>query len=141
MKVYTSSDIVATFGGVPLNSGRADGEFIKIEPITASFTRKAGADGEVTRSRSNDKGAKITITLMQTSDSNALLSAIHLLDITASNGAGVAAFSVVDLGGTSLHFAAEAWIMQPADVTYAPEAGTRVWVMECAQMTGTVGGN
>ena len=142
MKVYTSNQIVATFAGVPIQSGRSsEGDFIKIERMNPAFSTKVGADGEVARSRSNDKRTKITVTLMQTSDTNALFSAIFLLDETAPNGAGVGAFGVKDQGGTSLHFAAESWITKPADATYAAEVGTRVWEFEAANMTGVIGGN
>lgn len=142
LKVYTSNQIVASFAGIPIQSGRSgEGDFIKIERMNPAFSEKVGADGEVARSRSNDKRTKITVTLMQTSDTNALFSAIFLLDENAPGGAGVGAFSVADLGGTSLHFAAEAWITKPADVTYAAEVGTRIWEFTAASMSGVVGGN
>lgn len=142
LKIYTSNQIVATFAGIPIQSGRSgEGDFIKLERMNPAFSTKVGADGEVARTRSNDKRAKITVTLMQTSDTNALFSAIFNLDENAPGGAGVGAFEVQDLGGTSLHFAPEAWIVKPADATYAAEVGTRVWEMEAAQLNGVIGGN
>lgn len=142
LKIYTSNQIVATFAGIPIQSGRSgEGDFIKIERVNPAFSEKVGADGEVARSRSNDKRTKVTVTLMQTSDTNALFSAIFALDENAPGGAGVGAFEVQDLGGTSLHFAAEAWIVKPADATYAAEVGTRVWEFMCAAMNQVIGGN
>ncbi len=141
MKVYTSDQIVASLGGIPLNSGRSDGVFIEIEMMNPLFSTKVGADGETARSRSNDHRAKIKITLLQTSDSNILMSALHNLDRFAPNGAGVAALYIQDLQGTSLHTAAECWITKFPDVKYGPEIELRVWELECADLINLVGGN
>lgn len=141
MKVYTSNQVVASLGGIPLNTGRGDGVFIKITPMNDMFTTKVGADGEVARSRSNDRRHKVEITLMQTSDANILLSALHQLDINAPNGSGVAALFIKDMSGTSLHIAPEAWITKSPEVSYGPEVEMRTWELEAANMVDIVGGN
>lgn len=141
MKIYTSDQIVASLGGIPLNTGRGDGMFIEIDMMNPAFTTRVSADGEVARSRSNDRRAKVSITLLQTSDSNILLSALHQLDLLAPNGAGVAAFLVKDMNGTSLHTGAEAWISKPPKVAYAATIELRVWELEVANLIDIVGGN
>ena len=63
------------FGAIDI-SGLTNGVFISVERDTDAFTKVVGADGEGMRSKSNDKSATITITLMQSSSSNDALSAI-----------------------------------------------------------------
>lgn len=141
MKVYTSNQVTASLGNIPLNSGRGDGVFIKITPMNPAFSTKVGADGEVARSRSNDRRHKVEITLMQTSDSNILLSALHELDLFAPNGSGVAAILIQDMSGTSIFIAPEAWIVKAPEVQYGPEVEMRTWELEVANPINLVGGN
>ncbi len=141
LKTYTSDEVVASLGGIPLNTGRAEGVFIKIKPKSPAFTTKVGADGEVARSRSNDRRHEIEISMMQTSDANILLSALHQLDLNAPNGAGVAGILIQDMSGTSLHTAAECWIIESPEVQYGPEVEMRTWKLEAANMISLVGGN
>ncbi len=141
MKVYTSDQVVASLGGVPLNSGRGEGVFIKITMMNPAFSTKVGADGEVARSRSNDRRAKIEVTLLQTSDSNSLLSALHQLDLNAPNGAGVAGLLIKDMSGTSLHTAPECWVTKAPDVEYGAEITERTWELEAASLINFVGNN
>jgi hypothetical protein len=141
LKNYTSDEVVISLGTIPINTGRGEGTFIKIKPKSPQFTTKVGADGEVARSRSNDHRHEIEITTLQTSDANLILSTLHILDQNAPNGAGVAAFLCEDMQGTSLHAAAECWIVEAPEVEYAAEIKERVWKLECAFMVNFVGGN
>jgi structural protein KPP10_ORF10 len=141
LKNYTSDQVVASLGAIPLNTGRGEGTFIKIKPKSPAFSSKVGADGETARSRSNDRRHEIEITTLQTSDANALLSTLHQLDLHAPNGAGVGALLIKDMSGTSLHAAAECWIVEAPEVVYAADIQERVWKLECADMVNFVGGN
>jgi len=140
LKIYDANEIMINFAGQPLDGGFADGEFVRIEGEDF-FTDVAGTDGEVSRSKSNDKRATITVLLMQTSDGNDVLNAIHEADRIAPNGAGVAPLVVKDLQGNSLHLAPEAWITKKPDVSYDREATPREWVFRCAELENHVGGN
>ena len=79
-KVYDSNRILLTLGGFPIDSGYADGEFLRIEAEADDFSDVVGTDGEVARSKTNDRRATATILLMQTSKANQLLSALSNLD-------------------------------------------------------------
>lgn len=140
-KFYTSDQVVASLGGIPLNTGRGEGVFIKITPMNPAFSTKVGADGEVARSRSNDRRHSIEITMLQTSDANVVMSALHQLDLNAPNGAGVAALMIEDMSGTSLHIAPECWITEAPEVQYGPEIEERTWKLEAANMVNIIGGN
>lgn len=140
MKVYDPDQIVMAFGSILLKDF-ADGEFVTIEEESDSFSDVAGSDGAVVRSKTNDRRATVTFKLLQTSESNALLSAVHNADLLAPNGAGVVALEIKDLQGTSLYHAPEAWIAKPPDVSFGREASSREWKIRCARLVRVDGGN
>ena len=140
MKIYDADQVSITFGGVLIESGYADGQFLSIEWDNPQFSDVAGTDGEVTRSKSNDRRATITVSLMQTSDGNAQLAAIAARDRLEPNGAGVAALQVNDRNGNSLYEAAAAWISQTPNVTFDREATQRDWTIRCENLIDTTGG-
>jgi hypothetical protein len=141
LKIYDSDQVSVSFSGIPINSGRADGEFVRIEQVADDFTYKVGVDGQVTRSKTKNRVTKVTLLLMQSSDSNIILSAINTIDVEAANGAGVGAMLIRDMGGTSLFAAAEAWIIKPPDANYGAEASLREWVFNAARPKRIDGGN
>lgn len=139
-RIYDSNQVKVSFAGAPLQ-GYADGEFLTITLNEDSFSTVVGTDGEVSRSKTNNLTAAIEIRLMSTSPSNDILSAIYNADLIANGGAGVGAFLVTDLNGTSEFLAGNAWIVKGADVSYDREANERVWMLSCDRMNMFVGGN
>lgn len=141
LKTYYPDQISLIVCGIPIKGGYADGSFVTIKRTTPTYTSKAGTDGEVTRTRTNDGRCTIEIKLMQSSDANAALSALENLDRKATGGAGVGPTAINDLAGTSEFFAAKSWIANPPDVDYDREAKERVWTIECADHERLDGGN
>lgn len=141
LKIYDPDQISFSFTGIPLESGRGDGEFIKIEKVAAVFVTKRGVDGQVTRTKVNDPIYKVTARFMQTSSANIILSGLHLADQLAANGAGVGVLNCKDRQGTSVFLAPEAWIEKVADVMYDAEPTLREWVWTaiCPPATSVVG--
>lgn len=125
-KIYDANEVSLVLMGLIIDSGFGDGEFIRIEQETDDFTDVAGTDGEVTRSKTNDKRATITVTLMQTSEGNSKLTAINNLDRKASNGAGVGPFLIKDKSGLALYMGT-AWVAGPPTVVFDREATAREW--------------
>lgn len=122
-------------------TGFADGTFIKITRMTPSFSSKAGAGGEVVRTRSRDKRGKIEITLLPSSPSNDDLSAAIATDEQIAGGVGaVGPFMLKELNGTTVATAGETWVTQPADLEFAADPTNRPWVLECADVKMFVGG-
>ena len=107
-KEYNSDQVNISIAGFPIVGGYADGVFLEMEFVNPAFVLTKGTDGEGTRSRSNDRSATIKIHLMQGANGNAVLSALHSLDLLSPNGAGVGAFQVVDQNGTTIYFAEHA---------------------------------
>lgn len=131
---------VINMAGVRLQ-GFADGEFLTIEFESDAFGDVVGTDGEVARSRSNDRRATATVKLLQTSSSNDSLSAMLNTDLNADNGAGVGSFQMIDLQGNTLVFAAQAWVMKAPDQSQDRTAKSREWKLRLANCVANVGGN
>ena len=128
MKFYDPDQIVITFAGIRVQCFGED-TFVAIARNENSFALKMGVDGEGTRSKSNNKSGTVTLTLMQTSETNARFSALNELDENTPNGAGVGSLRIRDLNGTTLYSAEQAYLEKPADATFAREASEREWVI------------
>lgn len=140
MKVYDPTEVTVSFAGINLQ-GFADGEFIRVEQEADDFTDVVGTDGEVSRSKTSDRRATITFILMQTSESNILLSALSNADRDNPGGAGVGALYIRDRQGTTVFRAGEAWISRPPNASFDRQATSREWTLRCARLERTDGGN
>ena len=138
VKSYNAAEVSIIFAGIPLE-GFADGTFVTAARNNDSFALTVGSDGEGARSKSNDKSGIVTLTLMQSSLSNDLLSAQALLD--ELSGDGIAPLLIKDLSGTTLVAAETAWIRKPSDVEFSKEITTREWIIETNALDIFVGGN
>lgn len=134
---YDPGRVVAAFRGIPI-LGYADGTFIAVERAEDAFTSEVGAGGDVTRVRSRNRTGTATFTLLSSSPTNDLFSGVALED--EMFGTGVGPLLVKDLNGTTLIEAPVAWIKKSPAVEYAKEAGSREWVIECAELFMKVGG-
>jgi hypothetical protein len=141
VKTYGPDEVSLILAGIPLNQGWADGTFCRIAYNSDAFSLKVGTDGESVRTKSNDRSARISVILMQSSSVNDLLSALHNLDINSPGGAGVGPFLCKDNSGRSMYLAEKAWIVKPPDAEYGREAGTREWIIETGNLQSFVGGN
>jgi|ERR1700722_6662343 len=122
-------------------SGYGDGEFLKVAQKNDSFIVVEGSDGSVVRSKRNTRLLDIELTLLQSSASNAFLSALLLLDVNQPNGAGIGSFVMEDLQGTTLILCTRAWINKPADVMLDRGATARKWPLVGLWDVLLVGGN
>lgn len=139
-KVYNPDEIAIQFAGFQIDGGYADGSFCSIE-FQDSFTMQKGTDGEVTRSRTNDRSAVVTIKLMQTSSANQVLSAYLKADLNAPNGQGIADIQIKDLVSGSLYTSNDCWIQKHADVDFDRDATSREWVFQCGHMDAFTSGS
>lgn len=138
VKTYDPAQVNIVFAGVPID-GFADGTFITVARDNPSYNLAIGSDGEGARAKSNDRSATITITLMQNSATNDLLSAVSLAD--ELTGDGVGPFLMKDLSGRTLVGAETAWLEKPSDVEFAREITNREWVIKTDALDIFIGGN
>lgn len=122
-------------------TGFADGTFVKVARMTPTFSSKAGAGGEVVRTRSRDKRGTVELTLLPSSLSNDDLSSMASTDEQVAGGLGaVGPFMLKDLNGTTVCTAESTWVTQPADLEGAVEPANREWKLECSELKMLVGG-
>ena len=138
MHSYNPKKVIVTANGNTI-TGYADGTFLTITPRAERWTSISGADGEVSRAKSNDKRYEVTLTLAHTSPSNDILSNFFYLD--ESLDSGVFSLTITDLNGTSILQTKNAWIRQLPDQEFSKENTERAWVIDTDKATReTVGG-
>lgn len=129
VKANDPNNVAVVMGGIPLG-GWGTGDFLTIVQDEETFSDTTGADGETIRSKGNPKPmATITVTLMESSVSNAILSALSELDRLAPNGAGIVPFLYKDGSGTSIFASEKAWVSKPPDVVKGKEGKERAWTI------------
>ncbi len=138
LKNYSPKDVSVIVGG-HIVSGYADGAFVSVARNVDLFAVTIGADGEGTRTKSADRSGRFTITLKQTSESNAVLAALNQAD--ELNNGGLVPVIVRDSQGNSLHTCEQAWIVKAPDAGYGKDLENREWVLETHSLTTFSGGN
>jgi len=137
LRTYDPKDIIVTIGGVPM-SGFADGTFVNVERDNDMFTKVSGADGEISRAKSNDKGGVLTLTLSQTSMSNDVLSGIAVADELTNSG--VVPIFVKDINSLSTFVSAFGWVKKQPAAEYGKVINNREWVVDLADLEVFIGG-
>ena len=138
LKTYDPGQVSVILGG-KIMSGFSEGSLIKVSRNVDAYTLKIGTDGEGVRTRLRDKSGKIEIMLMQSSDSNDILSAYALAD--EANNSGTIPFLMRDASGRTVVSAATAWVKKISDVEMGKEVKDHTWVLETDELDMFVGGN
>jgi hypothetical protein len=142
LKIYNPDEVVMTIGPVILDSGFGEDTFIEIEQDTDDTEDVVGVDGEVTVSRTNDRRATVTFTLMQTSAGNDGLSTLsNLVRNAPGMTGGIGPFLIKDLNGRALYTGQNSWVMAPPSITYGRKATERPWKIRVANLVRVDGGN
>lgn len=124
---YSFKNASAIFG-VEEITGWADGDdCLIVEPAQDNWSKVVGAKGDVIRSQSNDKSVTITLKLLQTSESNAILNGIKLLDDEL--GTGVLPFIYSDTSTGESYLVKNAWIATTPSVTRGRNQNNMEWVL------------
>ena len=136
---YNPKLVVVSWGPV-LFSGFADGTFISAIRNSQSSNLAVGSTGDGARAISNDKSGVVTLTLLQTSSVNALLSAIGQADELV--GSGVLPFLIKDIKGLDLVSSINMWIQKIPDYNRGREVGdgNTPWAFETDELNIFHGG-
>lgn len=138
---YNPASVTVSFSGLPIR-GFAPDTFIALTRSEAGFETIKGVDDTYIRIRKGDPIWTVEITLLQSSPSNAELSAIHILDLETENGSGIGLFGIADTSGTSLFASPSAWIQGwPENWEYGPSHAPRTWKIDAVDAKVLVGGN
>jgi hypothetical protein len=136
---FDPQNVVLSIGGTPIQ-GFASGTFIEVDQDSDAFSDVAGAHGDVSRARIHDERGTITVTLVQGSSSNLLLSGLINADRAARNGAGVFPIFLRDRGGSSIYEGARCWVRKAPAAPFGTEIQNRVWVIRVAKLKRIDGG-
>jgi hypothetical protein len=127
---YDPKKVIITLGGVPIG-GYADGSFVQVDPNSETWTKKVGADGEVSRSLSNDNTHTVQITLKQMSLSNAYLRTV--MNANKLTGLGMLPLSITDLSTGTPRFWPQAWVSTDPSFGRAKEETDMQWTIHTGQ--------
>lgn len=120
---YSPSDVTLSFGGYQI----AGWDTISITRRSQGFITVPGIRGKHTRVPSGDTSATITISLLQTSQTNDVLSEIHRLDL--EYGTGRIALTLKDNSGNSVFSSDEGYITGYPETVYSGGFEQRVWTI------------
>lgn len=137
-RTYNLAQVIITVGGLPLEGFGAD-DAVTFEPNSDLWENTIGADGEVTRSATNDRSGTLTFTLMSTSRSLDILNTFLQLTKTVGVGDTFPVY-IKDLNSGDQLFAEQCWIQREADMSFGKTASEREWTIYAARVTTTHGG-
>lgn len=113
---------------------------IAIEKSTPTYRFVKGIRGKNTRVEDLDTSAVISITVLQTSQTNDILSEIHKLDI--EQGTGRLEVSLVDRSGTTAINSIEAYIVSYPNKSFKDDFDPITWTIQCQSTNDyIIGGN
>jgi hypothetical protein len=121
--------------------GGAEGTFVKVARDSDTWTHVTSVDNFATRVHSANDSGKITLTLLQSSPSNDVLTAVYNRDKQMKNSSGLFTITVKDGSGRSVDFAQEAYISSFPERDYDQTLSNREWVISCTNLQSYVGGN
>ena len=127
INTYNPKEVTVACGS-HIVTGYADDTFISIEANGDGITKKVGCDGEIVRAVSPDNTFKITLTLLQTSDSNAWFS--QMCDRDRDTGDGMFPILIKDLKGGLVFSTEAAWCTKKASITRGKESSNREWEID-----------
>ncbi len=140
LRVYDASEVSVVIGTI-VAEGFDDGDFCVVEQDEDSYTLVVGTDGEAARSKTNNRSATITLTLLQTSAANTALGLLHVSDIVSTGGIGIVPLVIRDSNGKAKYIAEKCWIQKPPTRTFGREAQGREWVLRTSSLVAVDGGN
>lgn len=138
VRTYDPKEVIITIDGVPM-SGFTDGTFLEVIRNEQTWNTVVGADGYVTRGKTNNFSGQITLTLKESSPSNDILSGFMVFDELTNRG--VYPILIKDLSGNSVYFSGKGWIQAWPTSTFDKAITDRSWVIQVDQLDLFVGSN
>lgn len=122
---YTPDDVILIIAGYQVLGW----DTIQIPQNSDNFVPIPGIRGKNTRSQNIDTSATLTVSIMQTSQSNDVLSRIHALDI--QNGTGRLEVTLRDKSGNSIFSSDDAYIVGYPTPSFSATIEYRNWTIQC----------
>ena len=136
---YSPEDIQVAIAGLYNVTGFVEGSFVTINRDTPLFQTSESSDGMVSRTKRNSRTFSVQLSLMNTSESNNVLTTLALLD----HSIHIVKFPLLikDSLGSTIFFSTSSWIENTPSTSYSTNITNRDWTIRCAQSTMYVGGN
>lgn len=138
VRTYDPKQVIVTINGIPM-SGFSDGTFLEVDRTEPTWSTVVGADGLVTRGKTNNFTGTVTLTLKQSSPSNDILSGLMAID--EATNTGVFPILIKDLSGNSIYFGGRCWVTQYANSTFGKDISDRQWTLMMDEADMFVGSN
>lgn len=130
MKTYKPGQVSVIIGGTIVKTWNK----VSVKREEDEWLFATGTSGETTRVENLNKLGTIEVSLPQSSDENAAMSAHQLTGNLMS-------CAIMDKSGISLHVMPEGTVIKAPDAEYGKEAGERVWTVKGDLPVHAVGGN
>lgn len=129
--INIAASIVGPGGAFSLGYGSGDAkEGISIEMIDSKNRMDVGADGQIMHSLRAANAGRVTVRLLKTAPTNALLSSLYNFQRFSSILWGQNAFSLADTARGDLVVASQMAFVKQTDLTYAEDGDYNTWVWE-----------
>lgn len=122
-------------------TGFMEDSFVNIARDMDSWSHTTGADNLATRVYSANDSGKITLSVMQSSNSNDVLTQIWSRDRSLKNSQGLFTILVADKTGRSVYSSTEAYIGKIPDSVFGNGVNGREWVVHCTNLSHSIAGN
>ncbi len=136
---YDPKRVMVIFGTHQIH-GMSEDDIVSVSPLGDGMQIHVGADGEVARSIDPNHCYEVTISLATTSKSNDYLS--NMFNLDGNTGGGIAPLLIKDLAGSTLFYAAQAWVQNAPEMGKHRTVDTQEWTLNTGYVENPIfGGN
>ncbi len=125
MKFYSFDNLVFLVDNVPISGFAQGDDVIKGARRQDAFSDVVGTDGEMTINQNLDQSGELSIRLMETSDSHAMLSA--KFNVAEKHVFSAVSILVKDIVSGEQVGGSKGYIKRPADMSKGTQATPREW--------------
>lgn len=136
LRTYDPKAVTVVVGGKLIDGFGAD-TFVTVTRDDDDWQKMIGVDGTGARAKTNNTAGSISITLLHTSPANSLLMALVTADQQSATGA--VPVLIRDTNGSTLCFAASAWVKKMPDVSFQKNVNERTWTLDSCNVEISVG--
>ena len=136
VRVFNITETPCSLGAYTITGGYSADGALKVEFAEPMQVKKVvGIAGDVVLSKTNDKSATATLSLMQGSDPDTYLWNLYNGFVVAPGGEeNLFPFQIRDLNGTTLIRSTYAWVEEVPSMDFVGEATAREWKIGLAEI-------
>lgn len=140
-KEYSAKAVNISWNSVPF-VGLDENTFLRLTRHSDIRSRVVGAQGDVALTKYADRTGTIEITLMQTSPTNDVLSAIMVAQEAVDfEGTQVSNFIITDPSGSVMATGINAWLEKAPEISLGKDQNPKTWTFGCEllEFTSAIG--